>query len=47
MKYSGFISTLLLLCCIAMHGQEKTYKVACIGDSVTYGTGIEDRERDS
>lgn len=47
MKYSGLISTLLLLCCIVMHGQEKAYKVACIGDSVTYGTGIEDRENDS
>ncbi|MBQ3245769.1 MAG: sialate O-acetylesterase [Bacteroidales bacterium] len=27
--------------------QQRTVKVACIGDSVTYGTGIEDRENDS
>ena len=47
MKHSGLISTLLLLCCIVMHGQEKAYKVACIGDSVTYGSGIEDRENNS
>lgn len=43
-----FIIVLLLsICGLAAYGQEKIVKVACIGDSVTYGTGIEDRENDS
>lgn len=43
-----FIIVLLLsICGPAAYGQEKIVKVACIGDSVTYGTGIEDRENDS
>ncbi len=43
-----FIIVLLLsVCGLAAYGQEKIVKVACIGDSVTYGTGIEDRENDS
>lgn len=43
-----FIIVLLLsICGLAAYGQEKIVKVACIGDSVTYGTGIEDRKNDS
>ena len=43
-----FIIVLLLsICGLAAYGQEKIVKVACIGDSVTYGTGIEDRENNS
>lgn len=37
------------LCMISIEAvcQTQVIKVACIGDSVTYGTGIEDRENDS
>ena len=41
--------TLLLLClllCTTAYGQNKI-KVACVGNSVTYGAGIEDREVNS
>lgn len=34
-----------MCCCTGMFAQQ--VKVACIGDSVTYGTGIEDRETNS
>lgn len=40
------LTAAILFCCIHLYGQEPV-KVACIGDSVTYGTGIEDREHDS
>ena len=41
--------TLLLLClllCTTAYGQNKI-KVACVGNSVTYGAGIENREVNS
>ena len=47
-KMSRFriLTAAILFFCIHLYGQEPV-KVACIGDSVTYGTGIEDREHDS
>lgn len=39
------VISLLLCCCTGLYAQQ--VKVACIGDSVTYGTGIEDRETNS
>ena len=49
MKRSGLLAVLLLLAGSVLSGfaQQKVVKVACIGDSVTYGTGIEDRDNDS
>ena len=44
MKLYKLLTILTLLGSINLLGQEKKIKVACIGDSVTYGTGIEDRE---
>ncbi len=40
-------SLLLWACCAQALGQHKTLKVACIGNSVTYGAGIPDREHNS
>lgn len=40
------LTVVILLCCIHLYGQ-KPVKVACIGDSVTYGSLIEDRENNS
>ena len=44
MKLYKVLTMLIMLCSINLFGQEKKIKVACIGDSVTYGSGIEDRE---
>ena len=44
MKLYKVLTLLVMLCSINLFGQEKKIKVACIGDSVTYGSGIEDRE---
>lgn len=46
-SYRRILTVIMLLCSLCLSGQEKKIKVACIGDSVTYGTGIEDRENDS
>ena len=40
------LTVVILLCCIHLYGQQPV-KVACIGDSVTYGSLIEDRENNS
>ena len=40
------LSTLLLLCVLCAAAQ-KPVRVACIGDSITYGYGLEDRDKDS
>lgn len=40
------ILSLCLLFCIALFAQ-KPVKVACVGNSITYGTGIANREKDS
>ena len=36
----------LCLCVCASHAAQKV-KVACVGNSVTYGYGLQDREHDS
>ncbi len=43
------ISLLVLLCSIslAVFAQEKVVKVACVGNSITYGSGLKDRAKDS
>ena len=40
---------LFLSCAIRGYAQEKqdVVKVACIGNSITYGSGVDNRERDS
>lgn len=38
-----FISIILILSTLVTSGQDKK-KIACIGDSITYGAGLEDRE---
>ena len=45
MKRLFFLTTLLALA-VGLYGQNKI-KVACVGNSVTYGTRIADREHDS
>ena len=48
-RLSGIVLTLVLLL-PTVHGQEPSsspVKVACIDNSITYGTGIADRDRDS
>lgn len=47
MKMHKTLAVFLIFACTALIGQDKKIKVSCIGDSVTYGTGIEDRENDS
>ncbi len=43
-----WLITLSLFLNVSIHGQNtKTVKVACIGNSITYGDGIKDRIRDS
>ena len=44
-KIKSILSALVLLLSFAMASQ--TIKVACVGDSVTFGAGIEDREQNS
>ncbi|MGV3504932.1 MAG: GDSL-type esterase/lipase family protein [Adhaeribacter sp.] len=39
-----FFTGMLSFCCLAGHNREKV-KVACMGNSVTYGAGIKDREQ--
>ena len=48
-RMNKFILTLLLSGITAFVGicQTNPIKVACIGDSVTYGSGIEDRDNNS
>ena len=46
MKKQLFFITLLLLTAFAC-AQKKTIKVACVGNSITYGYGIENREQNS
>ncbi len=41
-----YLFVLLLICAGAAFGQEKI-KVACVGNSITYGTGVADRERNA
>lgn len=49
MKIIRLLAALLLFTGAGLIGfaQQRTIKVACIGDSVTYGYGIEDREKNS
>lgn len=42
-----WIGILWMLTCVSMGVAQKTVKVACVGNSVTYGTGIKNRETDS
>ena len=42
-----WIGILWMLTCVSMGLAQKTVKVACVGNSVTYGTGIKNRETDS
>ena len=46
MKKQLFFITLLLLTAFAC-AQKKPIKVACVGNSITYGYGIENREQNS
>ena len=46
MKKQLFFITLLLLTAFAC-AQKKPIKVACVGNSITYGFGIENREQNS
>ena len=46
MKNKGIIFIVLCLCVCASHAAQKV-KVACVGNSVTYGYGLQDREHDS
>lgn len=41
------LSLLAVLCITASSAQEKKVKVACVGNSITYGAYIEDREHNS
>ena len=38
-----FFAALCLLCCTSLWGAKKVIKIACIGNSITYGTGLADR----
>ncbi|MCK5102078.1 MAG: sialate O-acetylesterase, partial [Cyclobacteriaceae bacterium] len=43
-----FLVAFILFINIHLFGQDqKTIKVACIGNSITYGSGIKDRIKDS
>lgn len=46
MKKIFLISLLLLVCCAFSHAGDPI-RVACVGDSITYGFGIENREKQS
>ena len=46
MKNKGIIFIALCLCVCGSHAAQKI-KVACVGNSVTYGYGLQDREHDS
>ena len=46
MKKQIFFISALLLSSLGW-GQKKTIKVACVGNSITYGYGIENREQNS
>lgn len=48
MKRISYLSLIgvLLFCCNLTFAQQKVIKVACIGNSITYGSGIKDRNKD-
>ena len=46
MKKSTLLLCVILLCTLC-YGQVATIRVACIGNSITYGTGLQDPVRDS
>jgi len=46
-KSSVVFIALFLLCSIIIQAQTKTLKVACVGNSITFGSGIKDQIRDS
>lgn len=43
----GIISTIIALLPVFCFGQEQKVKVACVGNSITYGAGIVSREKNS
>lgn len=42
-KYSLFF--MFLCCCCLLGAKNRPVKVACVGNSITYGTGIAEREK--
>jgi len=47
MKHKLFLLTLFCGVFFAALAQQQTVKVACVGNSITYGSGLEDRHADS
>ena len=45
-KFSSLLLFFLLLMNLCLFAQNKAIKVACIGNSVTYGYGLDNREQD-
>jgi sialate O-acetylesterase len=46
-KFSSILLFILLLADLRLFAQSKLVKVACIGNSVTYGYGLQNREQDN
>ncbi len=47
MKTKFFFLLLFFGISFAVFAQEKVVKVACVGNSITYGSGLKDRQKDS